>query len=98
MYQARNIVRNCSETKKMITSDEFIYVIKNGNKKKKKVDNLVKVEAEEIDDSFKNLDLKPKMNPEKEAQLIRVSSNPLDSTRMESERPKSNALVYKEPK
>ena len=57
MYQARNIVRNCSETKKMITSDEFIYVIKNGNKKKKKVDNLVKVEAEEIDDSFKNLDL-----------------------------------------
>ena len=67
MYQARNIVRNCSETKKMITSDEFIYVIKNGNKKKKKVDNLVKVEADEIDDSFKKLDLKPKMNPEKEA-------------------------------
>ena len=97
MYQARNIVRNCSETKKMITSDEFIYVIKNGNKKKKKTDNETKIE-DEVDGSFKDSNLKPKMNLEREVPLTRVSSNPLDSSRIEPDRPKSNALVYKETK
>ena len=95
MYQARNIVRNCSETKKMITNDEFIYVIKNGNKKKKKADNEIKVEEDEVDGPFNRDNLKPKIKTEKEISLTRVSSNPLDSTRDEPERPKSIAMVYK---